>query len=462
VVGKANLDQFATGLVGTRSPHGTPRNLLDPALIPGGSSSGSAVGVGIGAVAFSLGTDTAGSGRVPAAVNRIVGLKPTRGRLSTAGVVPAVRRLDCVSVFAASLADAAVVATIAAGPDPLDPFSRSPRLPVTAPPGRVGVPARWATDPELSPAVAEAFAADLAALEAAGAELVAVDLEPFLEAGRLLYGGPLVAERFAAVGHVLDGRDDLDPVVASIIAKAADWSAVDAYRAEYRLAELAAATAQEWLWVEALALPTTPFVPTVAEVAEDPVGVNVRLGRFTTFVNLLDLAAVVVPSAGPGPHGLQLVGPAWSEDRLVALAASATGERLPGSGVQGVGMVVVGAHLRGQPLNQQLLDAGARFVRATTTSASYRLHALAGTVPPKPGLERVAEGGAPIEVELWDLPRASVGAFLADVPAPLCIGSVELADGTWHKGFLCERHALAAAEDITSYGGWRGYLAQAR
>jgi allophanate hydrolase len=461
VVGKANLDQFATGLVGTRSPYGTPRNVIDPVLIPGGSSAGSAVGVALGAVAFALGTDTAGSGRVPAAMNRVVGLKPTRGRLSTAGVVPAVRRMDCVSVFASSLADAASVTAIAAGPDPLDPWSRTPGTPLPARQGRIGVPAGWDSDPELAPAVRDAFAADLASLVAVGFEVVPVDFEPFLAAGRLLYGGALVAERFAAVGHVLDGRADLNPVVAAIIARATDWTAVDAYQAEYRLAELAAATAPQWRDIQALALPTTPIVPTLAEVAGDPTGVNVRLGRYTTFVNLLDLASVVVPSTAPGPYGLQLVGPAWSDDDLVAVAASVTGERLPLPALRGLGVVVVGAHLRGQPLNHQLVAAGARFVRATTTSASYRLHALAGTVPPKPGLERVEAGGAPIEVELWDVPLPSMGALLAQVPPPLCIGSIELADGSWCHGFLCEPHALATATDITSYGGWRGYLAGA-
>lgn len=463
VVGKGNLDQFATGLVGTRSPYGTPRNTIDAALVPGGSSSGSAVAVACGAVAFALGTDTAGSGRVPAALNRIVGVKPTRGALSTAGVVPAVRRMDCVSVFAATVTDGALVAAIASGHDPADPYSRV--RPVGAPsrPVRVvGIPEGWERVDVLSEAAAAAFRADLAALAAAGVELRSVDPAPLFDAGRLLYGGPLLAERFVAVGHLLDGRADLDPTVASIIARGEHATAADAYRAEYRLAALRAGMDDVWSAVDAIATPAIPFAPTLAQVAADPSGVNEALGRFSTFVNLLDMAALVLPSAADGPFALQLIGPAWSDESLATFAADLAGEQGPPMPSTGFPVVVVGAHLRGQPLNHQLLEAGARFVHATTTAPAYRLHALTGTVPPKPGLERVGQGGAAIEVEVWDLPLYRAGEFVARVPPPLCIGSVELADGSWHHGFLCEPHALRAAEDITAFGGWRAYLNAAR
>jgi allophanate hydrolase len=457
VVGKANLDQFATGLVGTRSPYGTPPNVLDPAIVPGGSSSGSAVAVALGLVPFALGTDTAGSGRVPAALNGVVGLKPTVGRMSTVGVAPAVRSLDCPSVFARTVADAATVAASMVGAT--DATTRPPAQarPMAWPP-RVGVPARWPADAPLDPPMAAWFAAAVDRLAAFGCPIVPVDVGPHLELGRLLYGSALVAERAAAIGElVAKDVDGLDPVVAGIIARAADHGGVDVYRAEHAAAEARRAVAAAFEAVDVLALPATPGTATLDEVADDPVGRNQFLGTLTTFVNLADLACVTVPMAPAVPAGLQLIGPAWSDADLAALAEGYArgdlGDRDPACAV-----VVVGAHLAGQPLNHQLTSRGAVLRRSTTTAPTYRLYELANTVPPKPGLVRVAGGGASIEVELWAITPADLGAFLLDVPAPLAIGTVELADGSWWKGFVCEPGALDGATDITHAGGWRRHL----
>lgn len=462
VVGKANLDQFATGLVGTRSPYGTPPNALRPDLVPGGSSSGSAVAVALGAVPFALGTDTAGSGRVPAALNGIVGLKPTLGRVSTAGIVPAVRRLDCPSVFARSPADAGTVLEALAGVDGADPHTRPPVAvrPLRWPP-RVGVPADWPTTVGLTPDVRTWFERAVDALATLGASLVPIDVRALLELGDELYGGPVVAERTAAVGAAIaDGVAGLDPVAARIIAEGARFDAVDAYRAEYRLAELRRRAAEVWQDVDVVALPTTPRLATVEDVRADPVGVNSALGRLTSFVNLADAAAVVVP-VGPGvPVGLQLVAPAWHDDELIRLGEGYLSGRL-GPSAPPATVVVVGAHLEGQPLNHQLTSRGAWCRERTRTAPCYRLHALASTSPAKPGLCRVAQGGAAIEVEVWALGLAELGSFLLEVPPPLCLGTVELADGSHHHGFLCEPWALDGAPDITRFGGWRAYLQDA-
>jgi len=463
VVGKANLDQFATGLVGTRSPYGTPPNVLDPTLVPGGSSSGSAVAVALGLVPFALGTDTAGSGRVPAALNGVVGLKPTVGRMSNVGVVPAVRSLDCPSVFAATVVDAAAVAAVMEG----GAGTRSPEsAPPMAWPPRVGVPAAWPPDVSISPAMSAWFAAAVERLAALGCSIVPVDIVGHLQLGRLLYGSALVAERAAAVGELVakvgGGADvadveGLDPVVAGIIARAGEQVGVDVYRAEHAAAEARRAVAGVFAHVDVLALPTTLATVTLDEVRDDPVGRNQFLGTLTTFVNLADLACVTVPMAPGIPGGLQLIGPAWSDDDLAALGGGYEQASLPERD-PACAVVVVGAHLDGQPLNGQLTSRGAVRRRLTTTAPTYRLYELAGTTPRKPGLVRVAEGGAAIEVELWAIPPAALGSFLLDVPPPLALGTVELADGSWWKGFVCEPRALDGATDITHTGGWRRHV----
>ncbi|MCU1394106.1 MAG: allophanate hydrolase [Ilumatobacteraceae bacterium] len=463
VVGKANLDQFATGLVGTRSPYGVPPNALDPTLVPGGSSSGSAVAVALGLVPFSLGTDTAGSGRVPAALNGIVGIKPTVGAASTTGIVPAVRRLDCPSVFARTVADAsAVAAVICAGAG--DASTRTPHAPRTfGPHPVVGVPVEWPAGVGMSEAMIAWFDAAVDRLRSLGCEIVPVDVSTLLTVGGMLYGGPLVAERGAAVGAAIDkGIDGLDPTVAAIISRGQGFTAIDAYRTEYQLTRFRAAAAPLWDRVDVIALPTTAATCTLDDVAADPFAPNETMGRLTTFVNLLDLASIVVPITTDGtavPAGLQLVGAAWQDTELARLATGFETGTTPDP-TPACTIVVVGAHLTGMPLNRQLTDRRATLLRTTSTAPVYRLHALAGTIPPKPGLVRVAEGGGSIAVELWSIGTAEFGSFVAAIPAPLCIGSVELADGTVHKGFLCEPYGLVDAVDITDFGGWRSYVAR--
>jgi allophanate hydrolase len=440
VLGTTNLDQFATGLVGTRSPYGAVRNAIDPARVSGGSSSGSAVAVALGIVDLALGTDTAGSGRVPAAFNGIVGLKPTYGLIPTRGVVPACRSLDCVSIFARTVAEASqALACVAAQPS-------APVLPL---PYRLGVPTDLGP---LAPGWAEAFKAALARFP--GAELVPFDLTPFLAVARLLYEGAFVAERYTAVGEFIeDHESDVDPTVASIILAARDIAAHKLFRDQEELVRLGALAAAELDRVDVLLLPTTVEHPTLAEVAADPIGVNARLGRFTNFANLLGLAALAVPAGFVDglSFGISLVGKAFTDSTLAAIA-----ESMPST----VQVAVVGAHLSGQPLNNELVARGGVLVQRTATAAAYRLFAL-GTVPPKPGLVRDA-GGAAIEAEVWELPVAAFGDFVAGLPSPMAIGKVELADGTWVPGFTCELHALADASDITAFGGWRAFLARSR
>ena len=460
LVGKTNLDQFATGLVGTRSPYGACASVASAEHVAGGSSSGSAVAVARGLVAFALGTDTAGSGRVPAAFNAIVGLKPTLGRLSTDGVVPACRTLDCVSIFTRDAADAAAVLAVAEGFDAGDPYSRRPS---PGPPGRpavIGVPrADDLTALEDGPVRRAWEAAVTRAADVA--ELVEIDLSPFMAAAQLLYTGPWVAERYAAVGAFLErGGSDVDPVVRRVVLGGAALSAADAFRGAYRLAELRRRTDAVWAAVDALLIPTAPRHPTHAEVASDPVGVNAQLGVWTNFVNLLDLTAVAVPAAPRDdglPFGVTLVAPAWSDLALLSLAGA--WERTDEPTVD-VDVAVVGAHLSGMARHHELVALGARLVRATRTAAAYRLFDLADGTG-RPGMVCDPEAGAPIELEVWRLGIAAFGRLVGSVAAPLVIGSVELQDGTMVKGFLCEAHAVAGAEEVTASGGWRAHLAAA-
>ncbi|TQJ47878.1 allophanate hydrolase [Streptomyces sp. NBC_00080] len=455
VLGTTNLDQFATGLVGTRSPHGAVRGAVDPSRVSGGSSSGSAVAVALGIADLALGTDTAGSGRVPAAFNGIVGLKPTRGLVPTEGVVPACASIDCVTVFARTLPEAERALAHMASP-----AGRAlPSLPARAPgPWRIAVPPLDQLG-ELDQGWAAAYEAAVRRLGAAGAEIRGIDLAPFTEAAAMLYEGAFVAERYTAVGAFVDkstaeGGEGLDPTVAGIITRARDIPAHRLYTDTERLTALRTRALAELADSDALLLPTTPGHPTLAEVAADPLGANARLGRFTNSTNLFDLAAAAVPAGEVNglPFGVMLVGPAFTDDRLARIADLLRPE---------VYLAVAGAHLTGQPLNPQLLSLGAVLDRTTTTSPVYRLHALR-TDPPKPGLVHVgeSEGGAAIEVEIWRLPAEGLGNLLAALPRPMTLGGVELADGTRVPGFLCEPGALGDATDITTYGGWRAYLDQ--
>lgn len=474
VIGKANLDQFATGLVGTRSPYGAVRNAFHRAYVSGGSSSGSAVAVATGMVSFSLGTDTAGSGRVPAAFNDLVGLKPTRGLVSTSGVLPACRTLDCVSVFATSIGDAQSVFEVLNAFDPTDAYARTDRGLAQGVPAafRFGVPSGEHLEFFGDQEYATLFAESIERLRAAGGVPVPVDFAPLAETARLLYEGPWVAERYAAIREFIEATPDaLHPVTRQITEGARNHSAVDAFRAQYRLAALQRRAAELWKAVDVLVVPSAPTIHTVAAVEADPVRLNAQLGTYTNFVNLLDMSALAIPAGFRGdglPFGITLVGPALADLRLAELGRRFEALRnglpvpapAPGKARSGhVHVAVVGAHLAGQPLNGQLVERGAQLVRACRTAPAYRLYALANTQPPKPGLARVADGGAAIEVEVWEMPTEHFGSFVGLIPGPLGIGTLALDDGSEVKGFICEPHALASATDITVHGGWRAYLA---
>jgi allophanate hydrolase len=464
LMGKTNLDQFATGLVGTRSPYGAPRSVFDSRYVSGGSSSGSAVAVAAGLVAFSLGTDTAGSGRVPAAFNNIVGLKPSRGLVSTKGVVPACRTLDCVSVFARNVADAEAVLDVAQGFDAADPYSRdAPRRNVRFEQLRLGVLA--GSDREFFGDVSSAGLYEMAIerMGKLGAIPVAIDWAPFREAGNLLYGGAWAAERLAAIQNFMAAHEDaMDPAVRAIISGARKFSAADAFEGQYRLAALRRAADEEWARIDALLLPTAPAQDTVDAVNADPIAMNARLGRYTNFVNLLDCCAIAVPAgfrANGLPFGVTFVAPAFSDNALAAVAARFLGQESSHRSATPVGipLFVVGAHLSGMPLNGELLKVGGHFERAAMTAAHYRLFVLPNTLPPKPGLISSARG-ARIAGEVWRLNPAAFGSFVAAISAPLGTGKIALEDGSTVSGFLCEQHATEGAKEITEFGGWRAYL----
>jgi allophanate hydrolase len=484
VIGKTNLDQFATGLVGTRSPYGAVPNTFDPEYICGGSSSGSASVVARGLVPFSLGTDTAGSGRVPAGLNNIVGLKPTRGALSGTGVVPACRSLDCVSIFATTVDDAQSVYMQASGFDAKDTYSRkatnanaSAVLPARP---RFGIPQvpEFYGDAQSE----QAYRATIESVTAYGAQCVPLDFTLLDQVTALLYDGPWVAERYAAIRAFAERQPDaIHPVVRKIIFRAREFSAADTFEAMYRLGDLKREADALMATVDALLVPTLPAARRIAEVEAEPIRLNSENGKYTNFVNLLDWSALSLPSClrqDGLPFGITLIAPAWKEMALCdfgkhwqehcALPRGATG--LPYAPVRttpsitasagAVRVAVVGAHLTGMPLNRELTEREAVLVETTTTSDAYRLYALAGTVPPKPGLMRGEPGsGAGIEVELWDMPINAFGSFVAGIPAPLGIGTLELIDGRRVMGFICEAQGLPDAQDITQFGGWRNYRA---
>ena len=474
LIGKTNMDQFATGLVGMRTPFGACASVFDSRYISGGSSSGSAVAVAKKQVTFSLGTDTAGSGRVPAAFNGLIGLKPTRGLLSTHGVVPACRSLDCVSIFTADCANAFEVWRVARGSDSADPFSREPRVGEGAAPWlysdfRFGVPPPEQLEFFGDEEAACLFRKAVEQLRKIGGQEVIIDFAPFGETAALLYGGAWVAERHAAIkGFFNDHAAEMDPVVRGLIGGAATHSAVDAFEDEYRLRELCAEGRKQWREMDVLVLPTTGTIYTHEEVAADPVKLNTNLGYYTNFVNLMDLATVAAPAGlrtNGLPFGISFVGPAFSDEALLALAHRYLGgtapllEKCPGC----VEVAVVGAHLSGEPLNFQLADRGARLLKTCRTATDYRLYTLAGSVPPKPGLIRDRNyRGKGIEVEVWAMPEDRFGGFVGAIPPPLVIGTVTLDNGDAVKCFLCEPDALPGAKEITHFGGWRAYLTSSK
>jgi allophanate hydrolase len=491
-LGKTNLDQFATGLVGVRSPYGACRNSINPAYVSGGSSAGSAVAVATGLASFALGTDTAGSGRVPAAFNNILGLKPTLGRLSTSGVVPACRSLDCVSIFSLTADDAARVLEVAEGFDAADAYSR-PRSNRSIMGLRFGVPRleqlQFFGDAEFS----RLFAASAKRLEDMGGSRIEIDFAPFLDAARLLYDGPWIAERYAAVGEFMEAnpRALLD-VTRKLIEGGKHISAAAAFAGQYRLMTLKRTSEETWSKVDVILTPTAGTIYSIDAVEADPIRLNANLGYYTNFMNLFDLAGVAVPAGFRRdglPFGVTLVGPNSTDRSLLAIAdrlhracvtnlgaldlsfptrdspapapasaPSPTATPTPAPGYMPI--AVCGAHMSGLPLNHQLLDRGSYLLHSTRTAASYRLFALPGGPPHRPALVRAASSGGAVDVEVWALPTEHFGSFLSGIPAPLGVGKVELENGSWIPGFIGEGYAAEGAVDITSYGGWRAYLAR--
>ncbi|PZU20857.1 MAG: allophanate hydrolase [Shinella sp.] len=482
-IGKTNLDQFATGLVGVRSPYPVPKNAIDPAIVPGGSSSGSAVAVARGIVPFALGTDTAGSGRVPAALNNIVGLKPTLGSLSATGMVPACRTLDTISIFALTVEDAFAVFSAAAGYDVADGYSRPFSPPFFETPGAgfaIGVPDTASRLFFGDDAQAASFEATLGLLEGLGHRVVPLDFSPLYRIAALLYDGAWVAERYAAVESMIrNSPEALHPVTRKIIGRAEALLAADAFRDIYRLADLKRAAEPLLAAVDLFCVPTIPRFFTVKDLEADPVGPNSQLGTYTNFVNLLDLCGLAVPVAARTdgrPGSVTLLGPAGKDGRLAGLAATLQARAAqplgatswvyepapvspPTAGPDEIAVAMVGAHMRGLPLNPEVTRLGGRFLCEGRTAPDYRFYALSGGPPKRPGLVRVAENGASIALEIWAIPLAGFGAFMAGIPSPLGIGTVKLEGGGTVKGFLCETAGLDGADDITAFGGWRAYAA---
>lgn len=483
VIGKTNLDQFATGLNGTRSPYGAPRSVFNKAYVSGGSSSGSAVSVGAGLASFALGTDTAGSGRVPAAFNNLVGIKPTPGLVPNVGVVPACRSVDVVTVFAATVGDGVAIRKVMDGYDAGDPYSRK-AVPVSLPGTGLRIGVLDGAEREFfgNAAVEALYDAAIERAKALGATIVPFDYAPFRQAAELLYNGPWVAERLAAVKHfIATNADDFDPTVRTIIEGAKGYDAVSAFEGQYKLGHLRQKTIAEWKKLDVLMLPTSPTTYTVEAMLADPIVKNSHFGRYTNFGNLFGYAAIAVPGgfgADGLPNGVTLFGPSFSDDALAPFAdamhrAAASGMGRDRSAAmpeaskiteQNNGLVtimVVGAHLTGMPLNHELTGPGGELVKTCRTAGEYRLYVLPNTTPPKPGLIREPGfAGRGLEVEVWKVTPEAFGRFVQNIPAPLGIGKVMLDDGSQVSGFLCEPYALQGAEEITELGGWRAFIAR--
>jgi allophanate hydrolase len=480
-IGKTNLDQFATGLNGTRSPYGAPRNSFNKNYISGGSSSGSAVAVAQGQVSFALGTDTAGSGRVPAAFNNLVGVKPSCGLLSVNGLLPACHSLDCITLFCLNCNDAETLLAVTAKPDAADEYSRAAVLTMSATTQRrlkIGVAAHDQLAFFGDAAYAAAYDAFVAGLRAQHIDLVTVDISPLLECARLLYEGPWVAERYAGIEDFVKTTPQLmNPVVRAIIEPATGFDAISAFKAEYRRKQLRQQANELLREIDCLLLPTAGAIFTLQQLQDEPIKRNSELGYYTNFVNLLDLAALAIPAGFTTenlPFGVTLIGDAFTDFELLAIAhrllasekitEGSTGNRwqpaaLTHSGTGYVPIAVCGAHLSGMALNHQLLSRNARLLQETRSAAHYRLYALAGGPPFRPGMIRVAENGAAIIVEVWEVPTENVGSFLTAIGQPLGLGKIELENGQWVTAFICEGHAVATATDITHFGGWRAYIA---
>jgi allophanate hydrolase len=482
VIGKTNLDQFATGLNGTRSPYGAPRSVFDKAYVSGGSSSGSAVTVASGLASFALGTDTAGSGRVPAAFNNLVGIKPTPGLVPNVGVVPACRSVDVVTVFAATVGDGVAIRKVMDGLDAGDPYSRK-AVPAALPASGLRIGVLEGAEREFfgNAAVEALYDAAIERAKSLGATIVPFDYAPFRQAAELLYNGPWVAERLAAVKDFIGANaDDFDPTVRKIIEGAKAYDAVDAFEGQYKLGHLRQKALAEWEKLDMLMLPTSPTTYTVEAMLADPIVKNSHFGRYTNFANLFGYAAIAIPGgfgADGLPSGVTLFGPSFSDDALAPFAdamhrAAAAGmgkdkaASLPDASKVAepddglVTIMVVGAHLTGMPLNHELTGPGGKLLKTCRTAGDYRLFVLPNTTPPKPGLIREPGfAGKGLEVEVWKVTPAAFGRFVQNIPAPLGIGKVMLDDGSQVSGFLCEPYAIEGAQEVTALGGWRAYIA---
>ena len=481
LIGKTNLDQFATGLVGTRTPYTPPKNTFNKEIIPGGSSSGSAVAVAQGLASFALGTDTAGSGRVPAALNNIVGLKPTLGALSNSGVVPACRTLDTISTFALTVQDAYEVYEVAASYDRSDPFSKKitiNQLNTKLPHFNVGVPNQNTRQFFGDIRQAKMFDDSLISIEMLGGKIYELDFEPFFQAAAMLYDGPWIAERHITVEKIIEENPAaLHPVTRKVIENAPEFSATDTFQAQYRLQELTIQIKEILNDIDMLCVPSVPKYFTLEDLRADPIGLNTQLGTYTNFVNLLDLCAITVPTAMRQdnlPGSVTLIGKAGDDERIASVAASLQKHECAPLGAKDwkhpdlnlktritgpdeIEIAVVGAHMSGLPLNYQLTDIEGRFVKTTRTSENYHLYKLVGGPPFRPGLVRKTDG-ASIEIEIWVLPTSKIGILLKTVPSPLGLGTIFVEDGSQVNGFVCEAAAIVDAENITAYGGWRNYL----
>lgn len=484
LIGKTNLDQFATGLVGVRSPYGFPKNSIDPDIVPGGSSSGSAVAVGHGIATFSLGTDTAGSGRVPAALNNIVGLKPTLGTLSATGVVPACRTLDTISIFALTVSDAYAVFEIANAYDAKDAYARrftAGALTVAPSKMRVGIPDANSIEFFGDNVQKASFRQSVDILVQSGAEIIEIDFTPLYDVARMLYEGAWVAERYTVIEDLLKTNPDaVHPVTRAIVSKAETISSADAFRGMYRLQDLKRAAEPIMAAVDILCVPTIPTFYTVADLEADPVTPNSNFGTYTNFVNLLDMCAIAVPAvkrSDSRPGSVTLLASAGQDDLVASIAqvfesavphtlgaTSWSYEPTPLAAPQAqkdeIEIAVCGAHMSGLPLNHQLTTRGGRFLREAKSAADYKFYALAGGPPMRPGMVRLADGGSKVKLEIWALPLSELGSFMAGIPSPLGIGSVMLEDGSSVKGFICEAFGAVGGTDISDLGDWRAFLAQ--
>lgn len=487
-IGKTNLDQFATGLVGTRSPYGAVRNSFNPEYISGGSSSGSSVSVALGLVSFSLGTDTAGSGRVPAAFNNLIGLKPTKGCFSTSGVVPACRSLDCVSVFTLNPDDAETVFDVLDKYDADDSYARKTESCFVKETNhgkiKIGLPLPgqllFFDDKEYK----NLFDTFVNSIPSDKYDVVRIDFSSFIEAATLLYQGPWVAERYAAIeGFIENNIDALFPVTKEIISPAKNINAVDAFKSFYQLQEYKRQADNVLEHVDIILTPTTGTHYRIDEVNNDPVQTNSNLGYYTNFMNLLDFSALAIPAGFKQdglPFGVTLFADSFKDKFLLKQAKVLMNNKMHKSGATEFGwavnkaeqktgisdvkqgttidIAVCGAHLSGMPLNHQLIERDAILIKACKTAGSYRLYALAGGPPYRPGLIKVNEDGVAIDVEVWRMPLQNFGSFMLGIPHPLGIGKAELDDGSEVNSFICEAFAINDAEDITRFGNWRNYI----